>query len=109
MVAPNRGWQKTVEIVDTTELELAAAAGVGIQNYLTNLQYQNKDATIATVIQVKAGSVVIWQANAPAAMTAPVAIKFDQPLKSGPNTAFNADCVTTSSETIFNAQGFVGQ
>lgn len=107
MVAPNRGWQGTGNITNTTAVVLKTAEPAQ-QNYIESLQIQNKHATVATVLQILAGAVVIWQANLPA-VGLPQAFVFKPPLKSGVNTALSFNNVTTGSDTLCNAQGFTGQ
>jgi len=92
-------------ITNTSDVTLVAAAGAGKSNYLTSLQLINKSAT-ATEVEIKSGSTVLWRGYAPASGVGPVAVTFATPLASAANTALTAACVTTSSATIINAQGF---
>ena len=94
--------------VDTVDVTLAPAAGIGNCNYLSGLQLLNKHATVATEVVIKDGAAnVIWRINAPAAMTVPMAIVFPNPIQVTPNTALKAACVTTGAAVYLNAQGFV--
>lgn len=92
-------------ITDTTAVALVAAAGAGIRNFLTHLQYTNT-AAVASEIVVKNGTTIIWRGYAPASMTVPVDIEFDPPLQSSANAALNVAMITTATATIVSAQGF---
>lgn len=92
-------------ITDTADVALVAAGGAGNVNYLTTLQFFNKHATTATEVVVKDGSTVIWRGYAPA-LGAVVSVTFPKPLRSSNNTALNFACVTNSTATIVNAQGY---
>lgn len=92
-------------ITDTSDVTLVAAAGAGKSNYVTSLQLHNKGAT-ATEVVVKSGSTVLWRGYAPASGVGPVTVTFATPLASAANTALTAACVTGSSATLINAQGF---
>ena len=92
-------------ITNTSDVTLVAAAGAGKSNYLTSIQLHNKSAT-ATEVEVKSGSTVLWRGYAPASGVGPVTVPFGTPLASAADTALTAACVTTSSATLINAQGF---
>lgn len=92
-------------ITNTSDVTLIAAAGTGKANYLTSMQIANTSAT-ATEVVVKDGSTVIWRTKVGVSMIAPVDIKFDPPLASSENTALNAACITGSTATYINAQGY---
>lgn len=102
---PELDWQNTGTKTDTTDLVVKTAAGAGIKNYMTALQYQNTSAT-ATVIVVKQGSTEIWRGNAAASMAVPANVQFPTPLQSAANAALNVACLTTASNTIISAQGY---
>lgn len=93
-------------IVDTSDVVLASAPGVGKANYLTSLQIMNSSAT-ATEVVVKSGSTVIWRAKLGVSMIAPVSIHFDRPLIGANNQALTVACLTTATVTYVNAQGYV--
>jgi hypothetical protein len=92
-------------ITDTSDVALAAAAGAGIRNYLTAIQFKNISATASEIV-VKDGSTVIWRGHAGASMTAMERIVFPVPLKGTANTALNVALLTTATATIVSAQGF---
>ena len=104
---PENEWQYAAAsggITNTTDVVLQAAAGSGIKNYLTGLSVANASATASEVV-VKDGSTVIWRTYL--AANAPIqSIKFVTPLQSTANTALNAACITTGTQTYINAQGY---
>lgn len=92
-------------ITDTTAVTLKAAGGVKTAVYLTGLQVVNKSAT-ATEVVVKSDTTVLWRGYAAANGANPVHVSFPDPLVAGNNTALTFACVTTSTATIVNAQGY---
>lgn len=99
-------------IVDTSDVALHAAAGSNLYNALQSIQIINTDATVGTEVVIKDGSTVIWRGFAPASIAlvtqeSMVNITFSPPLTGSANTAMNAACITTSSQTYINAQGTV--
>lgn len=93
-------------ITNTSDVTLVAAAGVGKSNYLTSLQVMNSSAT-ATELVIKSGaSTVLWRARVGASMIQPVSIEFARPLISANNEALTAACITGSTVTYVNAQGY---
>lgn len=105
---PASRWQyagATGGIVNTTAVALNAAAGAGIRNYVTSVQYFNS-AAVASEIEIRDGSTVIWRGYVPASMTAPVAVQFASPLRGSANTAVNVALATTATATRVSAQGY---
>jgi hypothetical protein len=90
-------------ITDTNDVTLVAAAGAQKSNYITNIDIMNSSAT-ATEVVIKDGSTVIWRTKVGASMIAPVSIALS--LASTSNTALKAACITTSTATYINAQGY---
>lgn len=90
-------------ITDTNDVTLVAAAGIGNSNYLTGLQVCNKSATQTEVV-IKDGSTIIWRGIFGASMIAPSHIPLS--LASSQNTALKAACITGSTATYINAQGY---
>jgi hypothetical protein len=104
---PQNEWQYAAEnggITDTANVELVAAAGAGIKNYLTGLSVGNANATASEIV-IKDGATVIWRmylaANAPIQ-----SINFVTPLQSTANTKLNAACIMPGTRTYINAQGY---
>lgn len=107
-VVPGSRWQfagATGGIVNTTAVALNVAAGAGVRNYVTAIQYFNSAAT-ASEIEIRDGSTVIWRGYVPASMTAPAAVTFNTPLRGSANTAMNVALLTTATATRVSAQGY---
>jgi hypothetical protein len=94
-------------IVNTTDVAIAAAAGAGIRNFLTAIQWKNT-AAVASEIVVKDGSTVIWRGHVSASMTIMDGFSFNPPLRGTANTALNVAMITTATATIVSAQGYQG-
>jgi hypothetical protein len=92
-------------IVNTTPVAVKAAAGAGVRNYLVSVQYFNS-AAVASEIEIRDGSTVIWRGFVPASMTVPVSVTFEIPLRGTANTALNVALATTATATRVSAQGF---
>jgi hypothetical protein len=94
-------------IIDTADVVIAPAAGAGIRNYLTSLQFKNTSA-VASEIVVKDGATVIWRGHVSATMAFEELVTFGTPLRGTANTALNVAMITTATATIVSAQGFTG-
>ncbi|NTW04529.1 MAG: hypothetical protein HGA27_00240 [Peptococcaceae bacterium] len=92
-------------ITGTTDTQLFAAAGTGIRNYLTDLQLHNTNA-VATEVQIKDGSTVIWKGYLPASMPSPQIYNFQTALKGSANAIMYVACVTNAANVYVNAQGY---
>lgn len=92
-------------IVNTTAVPIAAAGGVGVRNYVAAVQYFNS-AAVASEIEIRDGSTVIWRGYAPASMTVPISVVFPVPLRGSANTAINVAMATTATATRVSAQGY---
>ena len=93
-------------IINTADMVVKAAAGVGLCNYLCSLQLRNA-AAVATEVVVKDGATVIWRGQLPASMAGNEDILFPIPLKSSANAALNVACITTAAAVYCNCQGYV--
>ncbi|MCX6603414.1 MAG: hypothetical protein NTV52_07460 [Acidobacteria bacterium] len=98
-------WQYTGVLTTTTAQAVRAAGAVGVRNYVTGLQYQNANATTATVL-VLDGATLIAQYNAPGNMAAPAVIGFATPLRGTAATALNVNCGTAAASLQVNVQGY---
>lgn len=115
---PGTGWSyaaASAGITDTSDVTLAAAPTNGLRNYLTALQITNKDVSAGTEVVIKDGSTVLWrmfiQPGSPASLSGlpPTSFTFPTAIRQPTaETALTAACITTSSETYINAQGYVG-
>jgi hypothetical protein len=107
MVAPNRGWQKSVTLVNTTPAVLRAAEQRS-KHYVSGLVMQNKHATVASVITVLAGAEELFKINLKP-VGDPITVLFPRELNpAGLNTAITVVAATTGSDIIVNAFGFSG-
>ena len=93
-------------ITDTADVSLAAAAGVGKSNYLTSLQVQNVSITPTELVVKSGASTVLWRGRIGTSMLVPAQIDFGRPLISANNEALTVACITTSTQTYVNAQGY---
>lgn len=91
-------------IVNTTAVPIVAAAA-GLRNYVAAVQYFNS-AAVASELEIRDGSTVIFRGYAPASMTQPVNIVFSVPLRGSVNTAMNVAMATTATATRVSAQGY---
>lgn len=85
-----------------------AAAGAGIQNFITAIQVSNGVGAGESLVIIKDGATVIYQeAVAPGAA---LNITFPTPLAGTVNTAMNVQISTAAGGTVinFNAQGYKG-
>lgn len=103
-VAPSGG------ITDTAD-DVLAAALTDREAHCVALQIYNSDLTVATEVEVKDGSTVIWRILVPAgrtagALTAPMSFTFPMPLRTTAGNALNVAAVTTAAEVYVNAQGY---
>lgn len=94
-------------ITDTADVTLKAAPGAGYAVYLKALQVVNKHGTTGTEVVVKSGSTVLWRGYAGPLAAGAIAVEFDDPIVADNNTALTAACVTNSTATLINAQGYV--
>lgn len=94
-------------ILNTTDVAIKTAAGAGVRNYISSLQFKNT-AAVASEIVVKDGSTVIWRGHVSASMTFHELVTFNPPLRGTANTALNVAMLTTATATIVSAQGYTG-
>lgn len=113
---PGTAWRYAAAsggITDTGAVTLVAAGAAGVRNYCTGIQFINTDATIGTELAITdgVGGTVLWRGFAPAsiaAVTQPsmVSIVFTPPIVGTAATILAAVCITNSSQTYVNAQGY---
>lgn len=94
-------------ITNTTDVTLKAAPAAGYSNYLQSLQVCNTDGTGTEVVIKDGSTTVIWRSFFGATMNSTLPITFNPPLYSSSAAALTAACVTDSSTTYINAQGYV--
>lgn len=100
-------WRYSGTITDNAQAIVRAAPGVGLQNCVSAFQYQNKHASVATIISLQAGAGAVVALHAPANMTVPAVIFFPQPIRCGDNAATNVQMTTTGADVMVNAQGYI--
>lgn len=94
-------------ITGTSDTAVIAAQGSGIRIYVTHIQIFNSHATVATQVNIKDGATTIYSAYVTAA-GGQTSITLPSPLRLTANTALNAANVTTGSNVIVSASGFIG-
>lgn len=87
----------------STDVQVKAAAGAGLKNYITAIQLDNF-AAADTEFTIKDGSTVIWRTKIKAGTARQ--IDFPTPLASTANTAINVQC-GTAGEVYHNLQGYI--
>jgi hypothetical protein len=113
---PGTAWRYVAAsggITDTGAVSLVGAQAAGVKNYCTGIQFINTDATVGTELAITdgVGGTVLWRGFAPAsiaAVTQPsmVSITFNPPIVGTAATILAAVCITNSSQTYVNAQGY---
>lgn len=103
-----------VALGTTTPTIMAAAAGVGLANYLDSMQLINASATVPTVVTILDGATVIWTGYLPCTVVGlntlqavPVRVVFQNPLKGSANTALSIKLGTTGAAVYWSAQGHI--
>lgn len=94
-------------LVDPSDTVVFPAAGAGVRNYMTDLQYLNTSATAGEIV-VKDGATVIWRGFAPGGMDTPASISFRTPLRGSANTAMQIGLLMGQMAVRVSAQGYKG-
>jgi hypothetical protein len=96
----------------TTAVTIMSAAGVGVRNYLTNLQVMAEALGAATELAVRDGAAgtVLWRTKITTAGAALFQVNFDVPLKGTANTLLEVVTLTASvtGAVYVSAQGYQG-
>jgi hypothetical protein len=95
----------------TTAVTIKAAAGVGVRNYITDIQIMTEALGTATEIAIRDGAAgtVLWrQKIGSGGLTQGMSINFQTPLRGTANTLLEVVTLTASGTgaVYFNAQGF---
>jgi hypothetical protein len=95
------------DIVNTTGVTVAAAAGAGIRRYIKSIQVINGHSTVSTDLQVRDGAsgTVLHRGFAQAAGGG-YTCTFQPPLRGTANTLVEVACGTTGSAVYVNVQGY---
>lgn len=102
---PETDVQFTGILTTNTATAAMAAGGASIRNYVTDLSFQNTNAT-ATTLLLQDGAATIAQWSAPASMATPVALTFATPRRGTAATAMNLTCGTTGANVLVNLGGY---
>jgi hypothetical protein len=94
-------------LTDPADVVAFPAAGAGVRNYMTGLQYINSGATAGEIV-VKDGSVVIWRGYAPGGMESLASVYFSTPLRGSANTAMSIGLLMGQMAVRVSAQGYKG-
>lgn len=110
--APIGDWQyaSTSDIADTTAVEVVAAK-TGARHRVTDITLNNTDTAVATLVQVRSGTTVLWTGFlAPYIAAAPGVNQIDRsfvrPLKGDADANINVICVTTSAQVRASISGY---
>ena len=95
----------------TAAVTIKAAAGAGVRNYITAIQFNAEALGAATEIAVRDGAAgtVIWREKiGTGGLTNGISITFNTPLKGTANTLLEVVTLTasTTGAVYFNAQGY---
>lgn len=94
-------------ITNTTDVAVRAAAGAGVRNYITGIQFKNTSATASEIV-IKDGATIVWRGHVSASMTVSDGFTFNPPLRGTANTAVNVALITTGTATLVDVQGYTG-
>jgi len=100
----------TAAMTATTSTSVIAAPASGLRNYITSVTVGNSHATVGTFVNLQDGSggTTIWTIPA-ASVFGGATISFSPPLRQPTTaTALFCACVTTGSNTIVSANGYIG-
>lgn len=97
-------------VVNTTvttnaQTAIRAAQGANIIQSVTQITYQNTNAT-ATTLTIQDGSTTMIAISVPASMTVAEQLVFPTPLRGTANTALNYTAGTTGANVLLNVTGF---
>jgi hypothetical protein len=90
-------------ITGTSDTAVIAAQGAGIRLYITHIIVQNSHATVNTWVNGTTTKYSVYAAKEGGGGTFPL----PSPLRLTANTAFNAACETTGSNTRVSAAGYI--
>lgn len=95
----------TAAITGTAATSVIATPGASIRNYITNVLVTNSHATVGTVVELLDNTTAIYRGYA-APAGGGFSLTFPVPLKCTANVAFQAQNITTSSNTYVSASGY---
>lgn len=110
--APTGDWSyaSTSDIADDTAVEVVAAK-TACRHRVTDITLLNTDTAVATLVQVRTGTTVLWTGFlAPYIAAAPGVNQIDRtfvrPLKGASGGNINVICVTTSAQVRASISGY---
>ena len=92
-------------VTTNAQTAIRAAQGANIIQSVTQITYQNTNAT-ATTLTIQDGSTTLLAISVPASMTEPRQLIFPTPLRGTANTALNYTAGTTGANVLLNVTGF---
>lgn len=98
-------FQVNATVTTDTQTAIRAAQAAGIRQNVTQVTYQNTNAT-ATTLTIQDGSTTLVTFSCPANMANPVQLQFPTPLRGTAATALNYTAGTTGANILLNVTGF---
>lgn len=92
-------------VTTATQTAIRAAQGANICQSVTQITFQNTNAT-ATTLTIQDASATLIAISVPATMTLPVQLTFPTPLRGSANAALNYTAGTTGASVLLNVTGF---
>jgi hypothetical protein len=92
-------------VTTNTQTQIRAAQASPIRTNVTNITFQNTNAT-ATTLTIQDGATTLVTFSVPASMTLPVQLRFPTPLRGTAATALNYTAGTTGASVLLNVTGF---
>lgn len=92
-------------VTTNAQTAIRAAQGANIIQSVTQITYQNTNAT-ATTLTIQDGSTTLIAISVPGSMTEPRQLIFPTPLRGTANTALNYLAGTTGASILLNVTGF---
>jgi hypothetical protein len=92
-------------VTTNTQTQIRAAQASPIRTNVTNITFQNTNAT-ATTLTIQDGATTLVTFSVPASMTLPVQLQFPTPLRGTAATALNYTAGTTGASVLLNVTGF---
>jgi len=92
-------------VTTNTQTAIRAAQGADIRQNVTQITYQNTNAT-ATTLTIQDGSSPLIAISVPASMTLAQQLTFPTPLRGSANAALNYTAGTTGASILLNVTGF---
>jgi hypothetical protein len=102
---PDLDFTVNATVTTNTQTAIRAAQGATVRQNITQITFQNTNAT-ATTLTIQEASNTLIQVSCPANMANPVQLQFPTPLRSGLNAALNYQAGTTGASVLLNVTGF---